>query len=166
MTKLPFLPLFVDDFFGGTMRWSGEQQGLYALLLMHQWASGPLPAAPSEIAQAIKYEPKRFAALWKTVQNKFTLTEEGWANQVLEDHRATALHLSERRAENGSKGGKASAKARAEAKVLAQLQAKLPAEPVAGLQAELEQGQSNTGSKIQASTPHHTLRGLPGGKGV
>lgn len=160
MTKLPYLPMFVDDFFGGTMRWNAEQQALYALLLFHQWASGPLPATTAEIAQAIKYEPKRFAGLWKIVQKKFALTEEGWVNQVLEEHRAKALHLAGRRAELGSKGGKAAAQARAAAKAVAELQA----EPVAGLPAEAEQGNQQRVQQNPSIQSNPILRGLPGKK--
>ena len=152
MTKLPFMPLFVDDFFGGTMRWSAEQQGLYVLLLMHQWASGPLPKTPIEIAEAIHHDPVRFRKLWETVQKKFCLTEDGWMNFVLEDHRARALQLASTRAELGSKGGKASAQARAAAKAQAIAQAELEAKAEAGLEPGHQQkGQQN--STIQ-TTPH------------
>jgi uncharacterized protein YdaU (DUF1376 family) len=160
MTKLPYMPLFVDDFFGGTMRWDGEKQGLYGLLLMHQWASGPLPRNPTDIAEAIRYEPKRFRRLWETIQKKFSLTDDGWVNVVLEEHRAKALHLANLRAELGSKGGKASAQAKAQAKLEAKVQAEVQAKEQAELEATVQlKGQQN--STIQ-STP--ILRGYSGGK--
>lgn len=119
MTKLPFMPMFVDDFFGGTMRWKGEAQALYGLLLMHQWASGPLPKDPTEIADAVRYDEKQFRKLWETVQRKFRLTSEGWVNVRLEEHREKSRQLAATRAEIGKRGGKASAQAKAQAKAQA-----------------------------------------------
>jgi uncharacterized protein YdaU (DUF1376 family) len=164
MIKLPYLPMFVDDFFGGTMRWDGEKQALYALLLMHQWASGPLPRTPAEIAEAIHYDLQRFKKLWDTVQKKFSLTEDGWVNHVLEEHRAKALQLASLRAELGSKGGKAAAQAKAAAKAQAIAQAQLSAEPIAGLQAGLEPSCQLKGQQNSSIQSNPILRGLSGGK--
>jgi uncharacterized protein YdaU (DUF1376 family) len=160
MTKLPYLPMFVDDFFGGTMRWDGEKQGLYALLLMHQWASGPLPRTPTEIAEAIHYDPQRFKRLWDTVQKKFALTEDGWINHVLEEHRAKALQLASVRAELGSRGGKAAA----QAKAIAKAQAIAEAKAQAGLEAELQQKGQQRDQQISSIQSNPILRGYSGGK--
>lgn len=160
MTKLPYLPMFVDDFFGGTMRWDGEKQALYALLLMHQWASGPLPRTPVEIAEAVHYDQQRFKKLWDTVQKKFALTEDGWVNHKLEEHRAKALHLASVRAELGSRGGKAAAQAKARAIAEAKAQAELEAE----LEAELQQKGQLRDQQISTIQSNPILRGYSGGK--
>lgn len=163
MTKLPFMPMFVDDFFGGTMRWKGEAQALYGLLLMHQWASGPLPKDLTEIADAVRYDEKQFRKLWETVQKKFRLTSDGWVNVRLEEHREKSRQLATTRAEIGSRGGKASAQAKAQAKAQANEQQtasnSLSNCSTAGEPQLNQMGKQN--STIQ-SIP--SLRGLPGGR--
>jgi uncharacterized protein YdaU (DUF1376 family) len=114
MTKLPYMPMFVDDFFGGTLRWTGEQQSLYALLLMHQWASGPLPLVAADIANAIHYEPKKFALLWKSIQKKFVHTDEGWVNVKCEEVRTRSIEIAGERSRAGKKGVEARARIKQE----------------------------------------------------
>lgn len=98
--------MFVDDFFGGTLRWSGDQQGLYLLLLMHQWASGPLPPDPKEICRLIRAEWKWFSKLWPVVKSKFVETSDGFINERLEEHRLKSKAISEKRSKAGSAGAK------------------------------------------------------------
>lgn len=113
MPKLPYMPLFVDDFFGGTMRWDAEKQALYVLLLMHQWASGPLPAKPDDIAEAIHHrDPRRFEKAWDVIKQKFSRTQEGWVNERLEEVRAHSFAVASERSRAGKKGAEAKAKAK------------------------------------------------------
>lgn len=121
MTKLPYLPLFFGDFLASTYTWKGEQQSLYLLLLMHQWASGPLPKTANEIADAIRYDRKRFAQLWAKVSGKFIEVEDGLINPRLEEHRTRAGSITEKRRSAGKEGaaskwgdGKTSGKSRSE----------------------------------------------------
>ena len=164
MTKLPYMPMFVDDFFGGTMRWKGEAQALYSLLLMHQWASGPLPKDLSEIADAIRYEEKQFRKLWETVQKKFRLTSEGWVNVRLEEHREKSRQLASMRAEIGKRGGKASAQAKAQAKVQPNEQ-QTPSNSSSNCSTAGEPPLNQTGKQISTIQSNPSLRGLPGGRG-
>lgn len=111
MSKLPYMPLFIDDFFGGTMRWDAEKQALYILLLMHQWASGPLPIAPEDIAEAIHHrDPKRFEKAWDAIKQKFVRSPDGWVNERLEEIRAHSLAIASERSRAGKKGAEAKAK--------------------------------------------------------
>lgn len=153
MTKLPYLPMFVDDFFGGTLRWDGEKQAVYALLLMHQWASGPLPKTANEIAEAIHYEPQRFRKLWESVQRKFSMTEEGWINRRLEEVRAHANEIAGERSKAGKAGAAAKAKLKqkaAEAKAIEQANAEAIASCLPPVCTSIQSKQE--------------LRGLPGGR--
>jgi uncharacterized protein YdaU (DUF1376 family) len=109
MKSAPYLPLFTDDFFGGTLRWSGEAQALYLLLMAHQWASGPLPKDEIELAGVLRYEIKRFRSLWSVVRQKYTLTEDGWVNERVEEHRLKAQEVAKKRSEAGKQGGFAKA---------------------------------------------------------
>jgi uncharacterized protein YdaU (DUF1376 family) len=105
----PFLPMFVGDFMAATGEWEGEEQALYALLLMHQWALGHLPIETPKLARLAKYDPRNFERWWPTVSTKFELREvEGFGDRLLnlrlEQHRAKSLALSEKNAQAGKLG--------------------------------------------------------------
>lgn len=87
-STLPFMPFWVDRFFGGTLKMDGEEQSLYMLLLAHQWATGPLPKDPKRLAKLIRYDEKRFLKLWPVITHKFTEIESGYVNLTLEDIRS------------------------------------------------------------------------------
>jgi uncharacterized protein YdaU (DUF1376 family) len=101
------MPLFVDDFLGGTALWGGKERGLYALLLIMQWAGGPLPADPATLARVVGYELEAFRGVWKTVAAKFESTPQGLVNRRLEEHRAVSLELKRDRSDAGKAGADA-----------------------------------------------------------
>jgi uncharacterized protein YdaU (DUF1376 family) len=82
------MPLWVNRFMGGTLGMTGEQRALYLLLLMTQWASGPLPEDFNEIAELVGYNEKTFKRLWPKVSKKFKATDAGLVNMTLEEIRA------------------------------------------------------------------------------
>jgi len=95
----PFLPMFVGDFFAATAEWDGEEEALYALLLMRQWALGHLPIETPKLARLVKYEQRNFERWWPTVSTKFELREvDGFGDRLmnprLEQHRAKSAELS------------------------------------------------------------------------
>lgn len=93
MGNTPYLPLFFGDFLASTATWDGEEQALYLLLLGYQWSSGPLPAEVSKLARTLRYDPKTFAKLWKTVGKKFERTADGLVNVRLEAHRVRSEEI-------------------------------------------------------------------------
>jgi uncharacterized protein YdaU (DUF1376 family) len=107
-STLPFMPFWVDRFFGGTLKMDGEEQSLYMLLLAHQWATGPLPDDPRRIAKLIRYDEKRFLKLFPVISHKFTTIDAGLVNLTLEDIRA----VSEKKAKTNKKRSKHAAEAR------------------------------------------------------
>lgn len=107
-STLPFMPFWVDRFFGGTLKMDGEEQSLYMLLLAHQWATGPLPKDPRRIAKLIRYDEKRFLKLFPAIAHKFIDIESGLVNLTLEDIRA----VSEKKAKTNKKRSKHAAEAR------------------------------------------------------
>lgn len=107
-SQLPFMPFWVDRFFGGTLAMDGEEQSLYMLLLAHQWATGPLPPDPRRIAKLIRYDEKRFLKLFSAVSDKFVEIEAGLVNLTLEEIRA----VSEKRAKTNKQRSKNAAEAR------------------------------------------------------
>jgi len=107
MSKQPYMPFFFGDFLAATAAWEGEEQSLYMLLLAYQWANGPLPNEPERIARMCRYDKRRFSKLWKTVSRKFVLTESGWTNPRLEEHREKAHKITEKRKDAGVNGAAA-----------------------------------------------------------
>ncbi len=106
MNRLPFLPLYVNDFLGATTLWDGEEKGLYAILLILQWQSGPLPEDLAKLAKTAAYDLRKFRSLWKTVGKKFKSTPKGRINLRLEEHRDRAIEVHGQRVNNGKKGGR------------------------------------------------------------
>lgn len=100
----PFLPLFVGDFIAATGEWSGQEQGLYLLLLAHQWAVGSLPADADRLAQLARWDRKSFMRCWPVVSVKFEEREGRLYNQRLEEHRGHAVEISKKRAAAGRDG--------------------------------------------------------------
>jgi uncharacterized protein YdaU (DUF1376 family) len=105
--KEPYLPLFFGDFLAATAFWSGEEQGLYLLLLGYQWSSGPLPFDPAQLATAVRYEPKNFSKLWKRVGTKFVRAQTGLINERLEEVRVKARQISRQNSDAGKQGAAA-----------------------------------------------------------
>lgn len=130
MGREAFLPLFFGDFLASTFAWSGEEQGLYLLLLGYQWVSGPLPNDPAKLARAVRYDHKRFVKLWDTVRGKFEETEAGLVNVRLEEHRAKSHEVSRRRAEAGAKGGRPAKQTESAGKAIAKAALKHPSHPI------------------------------------
>lgn len=110
--KHPFLPMFVGDFMAATAEWEGEEQALYGLLLMHQWALGHLPAEVTKLARLVKWDPRNFERYWPIVKGKFEMRQvRGFGarllNARLEEHRGKSLAISEKRAAVGGLGARA-----------------------------------------------------------
>lgn len=105
--KEPYLPLFFGDFLASTAYWRGEEQALYLLLLGYQWASGPLPPNPDDIAQVVRYESRQFAKLWVRVGTKFTKGTAGLVNERLEEVRKKAHQISTKNSDSGKQGAAA-----------------------------------------------------------
>lgn len=68
---------------------TGEQRALYLMLLVIQWAGGPLPEDINEIAQLVGYNEKTFKRLWPRIAPKFKkFDDSGLMNLTLEEIRA------------------------------------------------------------------------------
>lgn len=102
--KLSYLPIFFGDFLASTAEWTGEEQGLYLLLLGHQWSLGSLPTDPDKVRLISKYSPKAFKSAWSTVSAKFVERDGRLINTRLEEHRTKAIELANKRANAGRKG--------------------------------------------------------------
>jgi len=96
VSKQPFVPIFFGDFLVSTAMWTGEERGLYLLLLSYQWYSGPLPKDLRRLASAADYEWDKFSELWRMVGTKFAETDSGLVNNRLEEHRQKSEAISKK----------------------------------------------------------------------
>jgi uncharacterized protein YdaU (DUF1376 family) len=102
-----FLPLFCRDFLMSTIGWTAAQRGHYLTLLMVQWDAGFLPPnldALDRISDGV-------SDAWNLLEDKFPVGTDGQRRNLrLEEHRANAVELREKRKKSGQEGGKAKAK--------------------------------------------------------
>lgn len=108
----PFLPMFVGDFMAATLEWEGEEQALYALMLMHQWAIGNLPVEVSKLARLVKYDIRNFERWWPVVSSKFEQIDVPGVgprlmNSRLEQHRSRVREVIEKKSAAGKLGAEA-----------------------------------------------------------
>lgn len=102
-----FLPLFCRDFLMSTIGWTAAQRGHYLTLLMVQWDAGFLP--PN--LDALERISDGVSEAWNLLEDKFPVGKDGQRRNLrLEEHRANAVELREKRRKSGHEGGKAKAK--------------------------------------------------------
>ncbi len=104
MSKQPFLPLFFGDFLASTAEWTGEERGLYLLLLGHTWSLGSLPLQPELVRRVAAWDAKLFNRCWKTVRTKFVEKDGRLINLRLEEHREKTIELSAKNSNSGRRG--------------------------------------------------------------
>jgi uncharacterized protein YdaU (DUF1376 family) len=101
------MPLYPGDFLASTAEWTGEERGLYLLLLTHQWSLGSLPADPSRVCRLVGWSPNLFDDCWHIVGTKFQEREGRLYNRRLEEHRERARALSAKNVASGRRGASA-----------------------------------------------------------
>lgn len=109
--KLDWFPFYADRFLGSrkVRRMTAKQVGIYTLLLVEQWAGGPLPDEDEELRLMGKAPAREVRCVLDLC---FEQDDEGrWTNAVLEDIRAESIARHQRRVAAGRKGGKAKAAA-------------------------------------------------------
>jgi uncharacterized protein YdaU (DUF1376 family) len=73
----PFMPLYVDDFIGGTMSFASDELGAYLMLLIYQWNNETIENDNEAIERISKTKMERL----KRVLKKFELTDKGLINK-------------------------------------------------------------------------------------
>ena len=83
MKRMPYFPLYIDDFIGGTVDLSAEEAGQYIRLLCYQWGNGFIPEDPAKLARIAGSHVGEY------VLAKFPVGQDGLRkNTRLEDERA------------------------------------------------------------------------------
>lgn len=97
----PTMPLYVDDFLGGTLSFSATEVGAYFLLLAHQWAEGAIDDDERSISLVARSE---YQTLGKVLR-KFQKGDDGrLRNPRLDQIRQERVEYVRSRADNAAKG--------------------------------------------------------------
>lgn len=104
--RLPWFPKLVADWRHGrkvrSMTW--EERGIFDWLLCEQWADGPLPADPAEVARIIGAP---VGPVERVLTLAFDRGPDGWTNGRLEEIRAEQEAAHTKKVLAGSLGGQA-----------------------------------------------------------
>ena len=101
MARLPWYP---RDFASATQGWPLISRAVYRELLDASWDIGPLPADAEILRRIVGALPTEWDAAWPLVSTKFETGSDGkLRNARLEEHRAKALALWQRRSAGAQK---------------------------------------------------------------
>lgn len=88
MAKIPFFPLYAQDFDMDTNTWTNEEVGVYLRLLLSEWINGSLPDDIPKLAQIARISPKKFKNLFQICSPKFVRDGNGFLiNKRMEKER-------------------------------------------------------------------------------
>jgi uncharacterized protein YdaU (DUF1376 family) len=111
--ELPYMRLWVGDLQADLMNMglTDEEFGVYMRLLLVAWKDGCIPADLRKLPRLVSATPRRFAALWPSIEHKWESNGNGGlVNPRQERERKAALTAHAKRVAAGRKGGKAKAK--------------------------------------------------------
>lgn len=95
--KLPYYPLYVDDFDEGVLSMNMSEVGLYILALGHSWKHGSIPDDPVELARLIRRKATDVRKAWPAVKPKWIPSGDGkLTNARQEEERAKAVSKSKK----------------------------------------------------------------------
>lgn len=107
MGKAPAFQFYAADFLMGTNDLTTEEVGAYIRMLASSWDKGPLPTDEARLARICGLEMRAFRAAWKTLSEKWVLTDDGYINERMEAQRMEYQSFIERQIVKGQKGAKA-----------------------------------------------------------
>ena len=98
--KLPYFPLYVNDFIGDTQDLTNEEVGAYIRILMYSWGKGKFKL------HRIKFICQD-DEIWSALEEYFTCEDDLWFNPRMERERERVFGVIEARSEAGKAGAKA-----------------------------------------------------------
>lgn len=104
MAAFPWFPLYVGDYIRDTSRLTTEQHGAYFLLLLDEWANGPLPTDDDQLALIARVPPQRWPNVWRIVSGFFRLDDGHLVNPRLEAERSR-VERAQRKKSDAGRGG-------------------------------------------------------------
>ncbi len=109
MSKLPVLPLYVNDFIADTPHLDAEETGAYLMLIMMAWKSpdGSLPDDDVSLSRWARVSLKAWRRIKPKVMEFWSLDEGGrWTQTRLAKEKRRASQRADVARENGSRGGR------------------------------------------------------------
>ena len=103
--KPPAFQFYAKDFLTGVVDMSLIEIGAYAKLLAISWDKGPIPTDEKRRANMLGVPVRLANALWRGIGNKWTLTDDGYVNDRLEQQRASLEAYRELQSERGRRSG-------------------------------------------------------------
>lgn len=104
--KSPAFSFYAKDFSTGTSTMSLQEVGAYIRLLSYQWDAGSVPVDANERARVLGCSKAQERELWKKVGRKFTLRDDVYVNDRLEEERQKQVERRQRLSDNGKLGGR------------------------------------------------------------
>lgn len=102
-----WMPLYIDNYLGDTIRLTTEQHGAYLLLIMEGWKSGGrLPDDDDQLAAIAKMAPRDWRKIAPIIRRYFTVEGADLVQSRLGREVLKAKRLSEARRETGAMGGR------------------------------------------------------------
>ena len=102
-----WMKFYVNDYLGDTMHLTAEEHGAYLLLLLAYWKTGK-PIPENRVPMIIKVPNDRSTDVQRTLNEFFTVDEQGWRHKRVERE----LEEVRKRGEQAKEAGKASGRAR------------------------------------------------------
>jgi uncharacterized protein YdaU (DUF1376 family) len=127
-----WMPWWIGDYLGDTMRLSTLQHGAYFLLTLDYWRRGPPPDDPEQLASITKMTPEEWARHSSPILELFELRAHRWVHHRIDLERARAVVNVTAKSEGGKKGAaRRWEKQQAAAALAAGARAGVPAPPAA-----------------------------------
>lgn len=99
--KSPAFQFYPKDFLTGTATMSLQEVGAYMRLLCYAWDAGSVPNDPNERARICGCSKAQERELWKKVCKKFSLRDDVFLNERMEDERQKQAEYRRRQSDKG-----------------------------------------------------------------
>src|SRR5689334_20258439 len=109
----PWMPFYVEDYLGKTVRLSALEHGVYLLLIVEYWQQRGLPTDDATLARIARLTEREWRKVRPIMQTFF---DESWRHTRIDEELAKADAKHAKRVEAGQRGGINKAKADAEAR--------------------------------------------------
>lgn len=99
--KSPAFQFYPKDFMAGTATMSLQEVGAYMRLLCYAWDAGSVPTDPNERARIMVCSKAQERDIWNRVSKKFTLANDTYLNERMEDERKKQSEYRRRQSDKG-----------------------------------------------------------------
>lgn len=103
---MPYMPIFRDDWIGGTIHLTPGAEGVYLRLCLHQWEYGSLPGDAPALRRVARVEADEWSQIWPEIRGKFRSRDGKTIHPKVEKVYQETMTRATRNRENGSKGGR------------------------------------------------------------